>query len=121
MEPAPTETQIKVVEEQVPDRQLQYEKGVDERFDRIEKQLAEQPTMAQFTAALAGLAKTEDIARLNNIVHNFTIAAQVLSVGSKWTSRFLIALATTFIAIGIIKGGIAGAGAWIAHHIFGVN
>lgn len=104
MEPQ-TETQIKVVEEQVPDRQLEREKAVDERFETIEAQLKLQPTKEEFEAMLGGLAKQSDIARLNNIVHTFTIAAQVVEKGSKLIFYTIVGVGGVVAGILVIKNG----------------
>lgn len=87
-----TETQTKVVEEQAPDRQLQYEKGVNDRFEAIEKQLALQPTKKEFSVMLAGLATKEDIALFNTYAHRFTLGVEILGTSSKWILGAVIAV-----------------------------
>lgn len=86
-----------------------------EEADR--KQFSLMPTLADFDK----LAKTEDIARLNNIVHNFTIAAELLSSSSKWASRFVIGLASLFIAVGVIKVGLSGVVHAVVQFLTGVK
>lgn len=103
------------------ENQTDREKAIDERFEKIEAQLSLQPTLEQFNLAIAGLAKTEDIARLNNIVHNFTIAAQLLEAGSKWAYRALLVIAAMVVAFGVIGGGIKDVGMWLGVHFLGVK
>lgn len=78
------ETQTKVIEEQISDRQLQYEKGVDSRFEAIEQQLALQPTKEEFGKMLEGLATKDDIALFNSYAHRFTLGVEILTKSSKW-------------------------------------
>lgn len=100
-----TETQEKVVVEQVPDRQLQYEKTVNDRFEAIEKQLSMQPTKDEFATMLEGLANKEDVARLNTYVHNFSIGVQILEKSSKWVLFAVITVGGVAAGILVIKNG----------------
>jgi hypothetical protein len=61
------------------------------------------------------LADKEDIARLNNIVHNFTLAAEILSTSGKWIYRAIIVIAVLVGAISLITGGFKAAGAGLVH------
>jgi hypothetical protein len=79
-----TEIKTHVTIEEVSDRQIRREDEVDKRFGQIEEKLANQPTNEEFANAIAGLANKEDVARLNNYVHNFTLGVQVLEKSSKW-------------------------------------
>lgn len=97
MEPQ-TETQTKIVEEQVPDRQLLREQQVDERFEKIEAQLALQPTKDEFSKMLDGLATKDDIAMFNNYAHRFTLGVEILGKSSKW-------ILYTVITIGGVAAG----------------
>lgn len=105
MEPQ-TEIQEKVIVEPVPDRQLLREQEVDNRFEKIETQLALQPTKEEFEQMLSGLAKQSDIARLNNIVHTFTIAAQVVEKGSKLIFYTIVGVGGVVAGILVIKNGL---------------
>lgn len=102
MEPQ-TETQIKVVEEQVPDRQLQREQEVNDRFEKIENQLKLQPTKAEFEAMLGGLAKQSDIEIFNVYVKRFTLGVQILEKSSKWTLFAIVTVGGIAAGILVIK------------------
>lgn len=91
MEPQ-TETQEKTVVEQVPDRQIQREQDVDARFEKIEAQLALQPTKDEFEKMLGGLATKEDIALFNTYAHRFTLGVEILGTSSKWILGAVIAV-----------------------------
>lgn len=112
MEPQ-TETQEKVIVEQVPDRQLEREAIVDARFEKIEAQLSLQPTKAEFETMLNGLAKQSDISRLNNIVHTFTIGAQIIEKSSKIVFYAIVGVGGVVAGILVIKNGFILLLAWL--------
>jgi hypothetical protein len=94
-----TETQLKTVVEQVPDRQLQREQDIDARFEKIEARLDNQPTKEEFNKAIEGLASKNDIALFNSYAHRFTLGVEILGKSSKWV---LFAV----ITIGGLAGGL---------------
>lgn len=109
------ETQTKVIEEQISDRQLQYEKGVDDRFESIEKQLALQPTKEEFETMIAGLASKDDIATFNSYVHRFYLGVEILGKSSKWAVYTVITLGSIAAGVIFLKNAII----WIIA-LFGV-
>lgn len=102
MEPI-VETQEKTVIEQVSDRQLQREQDIDRHFAEIDVKLANQPTKDELAVALAGLANKNDVERLNNYVHNFTLGVQVLEKSSKWILLSVITIGGLAAGLLIIK------------------
>lgn len=111
MEPQ-TETQVKIVEEQVPDRQLLREKEINDRFETIEKQLSLQPTKDELKEMLSGVASKEDVARLNNYVHNFSLGVQILEKSGKWVLFAVITIGGVASGILILKNGFIIALGW---------
>lgn len=93
------ETQESTKVETVPDRVLEREKAVDERFEKIEAQLSNQPTKGEFEAMLKGLATKKDIDLFNTYAHRFTLGVEILGKSSKW-----IVLAV--ITLGGVAGGL---------------
>ena len=63
------------------------------------------------------LADKEDVARLNNIVQNFTLATQILATGGRWFYRTVIAIAVIVGAISLLAGGFKMAGATLVHWV----
>lgn len=55
---------------------------------------------------LEGLASKEDVARLNNFVHTFTLGVQILTGGWRW-------LIYGFITIGAVAGGVLILKGWL--------
>lgn len=96
----------------VSDRQLDREKAVDERFEKIEEQLSLQPTKAELEVMLSGVAKQEDIAKLNGYVHNFLLGVQILEKSSKWVLYAVITIGGIAGGIIVIKQGLVGILAW---------
>lgn len=107
----PTETQVKVVEEQVPDRQLERERIIDERFQNIEERLNKQPTLEDFNAAMKRF--DEGMARLNNYVHTFTLGVQILEKSSKWVLYAIITIGGVAGGILVIKSAFVGLLGWL--------
>ncbi len=101
---------------------------VDKRFESLETFLKDRPTRAELNAAInsshdqikqmiSGLADKEDIARLNNVVHNFTLGVQIVSTGSKFLYYIIVSVATFVGAISLLSGSARIAGGWFLHHL----
>lgn len=95
--------------------QRDHERHDDERFAAMTALMEKMPTKAD----LDKLASKEDVARLNNIVHNFTLGVQLLSSSGKLLYYVVIGVATLIGAVSIITGGWKMAGAWFISHLGG--
>lgn len=108
-----TETQETTKVETVPDRVIEREKAVDDRFETIEAQLKLQPTKEEFTKMLEGLATKKDIETFNTYAHRFTLGVEILSKSSKWVVVAVITLGGIGAGVLIIKNGFILILAWL--------
>lgn len=116
---AQLETQTGALNQRMDD----IEKSNNEKFAAGERRMDTLVTRADFLVfqalfvdpktGLSKLADKEDVARLNNIVQNFTLAAQILQTGGRWIYRAIIAVAVILGAFSLIMGGFKGAGGFL--------
>lgn len=82
--------------------QKNHEQHDDDRFASMAEMLENQPTKSDFDQ----LANKEDIARLNNIVHNFLLGITLTQKFGKWGFYAII-------TVGGIAGGFLVLKAWV--------
>lgn len=109
------ETQETTKVETVPDRVLERERSVDDRFEKIEAQLANQPTKEEFEKMLEGLATKKDIELFNTYAHRFTLGVEILGKSSKWILYTVITIGGVAAGVIFIKNGFV----WVAT-MFGI-
>lgn len=89
------------------------EKEVDERFEKIEGQLALQPTKDEFEAMLEGLATKKDMELFNSYAHRFTLGVEILGKSSKWIVVAVITIGGIGAGFLVIKNGLILLLAWL--------
>lgn len=124
METVETQKSLAALEQRVED----FERYVKERFQETDVRMNELATKNDIAAlhqllidprtGESKLADKEDVARLNNIVYNFTLGVQILSTGGKWIYYGVIGFAALMGAIGIITGGFKTAILALIHLVF---
>ena len=107
-----TETQMKTIVEEIPDRQIQREQDVDARFEKIESRLANQPTKDEFNKAIEGLATKDDIATFNSYAHRFTLGVEILGKSSKLILYAVITIGGLAAGILFLKNALLAVLAW---------
>lgn len=59
------------------------------------------------------IATKADVQPVVDWHRNLVAAARFTSIGGTWTSRIILGIATILLALGVIKGGLAHALAWL--------
>lgn len=98
---------------QIAEEQGRQSEALANHFHQDDERFAALPTKDDLEELRKGLASKEDVARLNNIVHTFTLGVQILSNASKWMVYLIITLGAMAAGWLILKGWVVGVLAWL--------